>query len=61
MTHLDTLPKLLQYIKLAQQECSIGSGYVRAPRLDLVGQEREEILAIVREGIGDRPQIEEKD
>ena len=57
LLHLDTKPKLVQYIKLAQQECGFGSEHVRAPRLDLVGEEREETLAIIREGIENRPNI----
>jgi 4-hydroxy-tetrahydrodipicolinate synthase len=53
--HLDTHVKLVQYIKLAQQECGIGSEMVRAPRLPLVGEERERILAVIRAGIATRP------
>jgi 4-hydroxy-tetrahydrodipicolinate synthase len=45
----------VQYIKLAQQECGLGSEVVRAPRLPLVGEEREWILAIIRAGIATRP------
>jgi dihydrodipicolinate synthase/N-acetylneuraminate lyase len=55
LLHLDTHVKLVQYIKLAQQECGLGSEHVRAPRLPLVGEEREQILAIVRQGIATRP------
>jgi dihydrodipicolinate synthase/N-acetylneuraminate lyase len=56
LLHLDTHVKLVQYIKLAQQECGLGSEFVRAPRLPLVGEERERVLAIVRHGIATRPQ-----
>ena len=55
LLHLDTHVKLVQYIKLAQQECGLGSETVRAPRLPLVGDERERVLAIVRRGIASRP------
>ncbi|MFI5455010.1 MAG: dihydrodipicolinate synthase family protein [Isosphaerales bacterium] len=55
LLHLDTHVKLVQYIKLAQQECGFGSEVVRAPRLALVGEERERILAIIRRGIETRP------
>ncbi len=48
LLHLDTHVKLVQYIKLAAAECGLGSEMVRAPRLPLVGREREEILALVR-------------
>jgi 4-hydroxy-tetrahydrodipicolinate synthase len=36
-------------------ETGMGSEVVRAPRLPLVGQEREEILAIIRGAIKTRP------
>lgn len=57
LLHLDTHVKLVQYIKLAQQECGLGSEQVRAPRLPLVGDERERILAIIRKGIATRPKL----
>jgi 4-hydroxy-tetrahydrodipicolinate synthase len=55
LLHLDTLPKLVQYIKLAAAECGFGSEVTRAPRLPLVGEERERILRIIRKGIAERP------
>jgi 4-hydroxy-tetrahydrodipicolinate synthase len=55
LLHLDTMPKLVQYIKLAVAECGLGSEMVRAPRLILEGGEREKILAIIRTGIAARP------
>jgi len=55
LLHLDTHVKLVQYIKLAQQECGLGSEMVRAPRLTLEGEERERILAIIRRAIATRP------
>jgi dihydrodipicolinate synthase/N-acetylneuraminate lyase len=57
LLHLDTHVKLVQYIKLAVQECGLGSERVRAPRLPLIGEERERILAIIRRGIATRPKI----
>jgi 4-hydroxy-tetrahydrodipicolinate synthase len=57
LLHLDTHVKLVQYIKLAQQECGFGSEVVRAPRMPLVGAEREEILAIIHKGIATRPEL----
>src|SRR5436190_14516848 len=39
LLHLDTHVKLVQYIKLAAQECGLGSEAVRAPRLPLDGEE----------------------
>ena len=55
LLELDIQPKLVQYIKLAEQEAGIGSENVRAPRLILAGEERERVLAIIREGIKHRP------
>jgi 4-hydroxy-tetrahydrodipicolinate synthase len=57
LLHLDTHVKLVQYIKLAVAECGLGTETVRAPRLSLEGEERERILAIIREGIRTRPEI----
>lgn len=55
LLHLDTHGKLVQYIKLAVSECGYGSELTRAPRLPLVGEERERILGIIRKGIATRP------
>jgi len=55
LLHLDTHPKLVQYIKLAMQEVGLGSEWVRAPRLPLIGDEREQILRMIRGAIANRP------
>lgn len=55
LLHLDTHVKLVQYIKLAVQECGYGSERLRAPRMPLVDPERSEILAIIRQAIKTRP------
>jgi 4-hydroxy-tetrahydrodipicolinate synthase len=57
LLHLDTHVKLVQYIKLAAAECGYGTDMVRAPRLPLVGEERERILSIVRRAIATRPKF----
>ncbi len=57
LLELDIHPKLVQYIKLAEQEVGIGSENVRAPRLTLVGEEREQVLKIIRDGIKTRPKL----
>lgn len=54
---LDIHPKLVQYIKLAAAQTGIGSEHVRAPRLPLIGEERESILAVIKEGIRTRPAL----
>lgn len=58
LLHLDTKPKLVQYIKLAVQECGYGSEVCRNPRLVITGAEREEVLATIRNAIATRPVIQ---
>lgn len=55
LLHLDTMPKLVQYIKLCNAECGLGSETTRAPRLPITGKEREEVLKIIRDAIKTRP------
>ena len=55
LLELDIHPKLVQYIKLAAAQTGIGSEHVRAPRLPLVGEERERILKVINDGIATRP------
>ncbi len=57
LLHLDIPLKFVQYIKLCVQECGLGAEWVRAPRLPIVGKERDEVLAIIHKGIASRPQI----
>ena len=55
LLHLDTHTKLVQYIKLCNAETGMGGEVTRAPRLPLVGREREEILGIIRHAMKTRP------
>ena len=55
MLHFDSHPKLVQYIKLASAEMGYGTETVRAPRLPLIGEQREEALRIIRESVATRP------
>jgi 4-hydroxy-tetrahydrodipicolinate synthase len=57
LLRLDTVPKFVQLIKLVQQEVGRGSERVRPPRLELVGEERESTIALVRERLANRPRI----
>lgn len=57
LLELDIHPKLVQYIKLAAQETGIGSAYVRAPRLELEGEEKEKVLHVIRAAIANKPSI----
>jgi 4-hydroxy-tetrahydrodipicolinate synthase len=56
LLHLDTHPKLVQYIKLAAQECGYGSELTRPPRLPLEGEERSWVLALIHRAMRTRPQ-----
>src|SRR4029079_15416425 len=55
LLHLDTHPKLVQYIKLASAQMGHGTETLRAPRLPIVGREREEILKLIHRSIETRP------
>lgn len=55
LLELDIYPKLVQYIKLAEEAVGIGSEHVRAPRLALIGKEREDVLAVITNGLKNRP------
>ena len=57
LLELDIHAKLVQYIKLAETQAGIGSENVRAPRLTLVGEEREMVLKIINDGISSRPSL----
>ena len=55
LLELDIHPKLVQYIKLAETQAGIGSENVRAPRLTLIGEERNDVLKVINDGIATRP------
>ncbi len=59
LLELDIHPKLVQYIKLAEQQAGNGSEAVRAPRLTLAGEERTSVLKIIDHGIATRPELPE--
>lgn len=48
LLRLDVVPKFVQLIKWVQQEVGMGSERVRAPRLTLVGAEREAVAEVLR-------------
>ena len=52
---LDTVPKFVQLIKLVQQQVGHGHERVRAPRLVLAGEEREQALALIAAKLATRP------
>jgi 4-hydroxy-tetrahydrodipicolinate synthase len=55
LLRLDTVPKFVQLIKLVQQEVGMGNERVRPPRLALAGEERDAMLALIRERLRNRP------
>lgn len=57
LLELDLHPKLVQYIKMAETLCGIGTEHVRAPRLPLIGEERDRIQSIISAGIASRPAL----
>jgi dihydrodipicolinate synthase/N-acetylneuraminate lyase len=57
LLQLDDHHKLVQYMKLAAQECGMGNERVRPPRLPLVGNERERVLRIIHTAIETRPSL----
>ncbi|MBK9255759.1 MAG: dihydrodipicolinate synthase family protein [Saprospiraceae bacterium] len=57
LLELDIHTKLVQYIKLAEKYCGIGTEYVREPRLTLIGEERNTIEANIKRAISARPNL----
>lgn len=59
LLELDINAHLVQNIKLAEVATGIGSENVRAPRLPLIGEEREHVLSIIENGLKTRPTLPE--
>lgn len=57
LLELDINSKLVQNIKLAETYTGIGSEFVRAPRLQLSGTEREKVVNIIEESLKTRPTL----
>jgi dihydrodipicolinate synthase/N-acetylneuraminate lyase len=57
LLRMDTLPKFVQLIKLAQEKVGRGSARVRPPRLALCGEELEGALATIERALAARPRI----
>ncbi|HET6468978.1 MAG TPA: dihydrodipicolinate synthase family protein [Geminicoccaceae bacterium] len=57
LLHLDVSVKFVQNIKLVEQVVRGTSTVVRAPRLELVGAEREQVLATVEAALARRPDL----
>jgi 4-hydroxy-tetrahydrodipicolinate synthase len=57
LLHMDTVPKFVQLIKLAQEMVGMGSAHVRPPRLELTGDELAEARQIIQRSLANRPTI----
>jgi 4-hydroxy-tetrahydrodipicolinate synthase len=57
LLRMDTVPKFIQLIKQVQQEAGIGSGRVRAPRLEVVGEELAATRAAFQYAQAHRPPV----
>jgi dihydrodipicolinate synthase/N-acetylneuraminate lyase len=55
LLRMDTVPKFVQLIKLVQEEVGMGSARVRAPRMQVVGAERDQVRRVVAEALAVRP------
>lgn len=57
LLELDIHPRLVQYIKLAATAEGISNPFVRAPRLQIEGEEKKRIEKIIDEGRLNRPDL----
>ncbi len=60
LLRLDTVPKFVQLIKWVQEKAGVGSARVRAPRLELHGDELKTATAIFDKAFAERPASNEK-
>jgi len=57
LLHLDVSKKLVQNIKLVESIVGVGTETVRPPRLPLAGEERDQVIALVRQALASRPHL----
>lgn len=57
LLRMDTIPKFVQLIKLAQEMVGMGSARVRPPRLELTGDELTEARQIIQHSLENKPDI----
>lgn len=57
LLRMDTVPKFIQLIKLVQQEAGVGSARVRAPRMELIGEELAAARAAFAAAQASRPAV----
>ena len=57
LLRLDTVPKFVQLIKLAEARAGVGTATVRPPRLELVGEELDSFVELIDDAIENRPAL----
>src|SRR5713101_8433310 len=57
LLRMDTVPKFVQLIKLAQSEVGMGNSRVRPPRLELAGEELRHARNVITQALQNRPQM----
>jgi 1-pyrroline-4-hydroxy-2-carboxylate deaminase len=55
LLRLDTVPKFVQLIKQVQEESGGPGAHVRPPRLELIGSELEDVVALTRKSLATCP------
>jgi 1-pyrroline-4-hydroxy-2-carboxylate deaminase len=60
LLRMDTVPKFVQLIKWVQEQAGVGSARVRAPRLEIQGQELEVAKSAYKKAAASRPKGTEK-
>jgi 4-hydroxy-tetrahydrodipicolinate synthase len=55
LLRLDTVPKFVQLIKLVQEKVDMGNARVRPPRMELIGTELDETVAVIEHALATRP------
>jgi 1-pyrroline-4-hydroxy-2-carboxylate deaminase len=60
LLRMDTVPKFVQLIKWVQEKAGVGFARVRAPRLELCGEELKAATAIFEKAFSQRPATDEK-
>jgi 4-hydroxy-tetrahydrodipicolinate synthase len=60
LLRLDTVPKFVQLIKWVQEQAGVGSARVRAPRLEVEGDDLKAVTAVFRRAVETRPSTTER-
>ena len=60
LLRMDTVPKFVQLIKWVQEKAGVGFARVRAPRLELHGEELKAATAVFEKAVSERPVTNEK-